>query len=196
MMEGFDEQQLLQRLGQLPSYELTVLATACASRQTGNVIWYCEEYGLDRYPLVSKCIEKLWEAPGENGHGGIWEEALESIMEMMPPDDHVWTVIDALAEDAFASLCYSVRTKLHATAQEATWALRRAYEAADQAAIHLSRKQAHELKEPEILAHPIVQRELVRQKRDYELILQGRVTDVIAAASREQLIQPDEREFF
>lgn len=111
---------------------------------------------------------------------------------MTPTDDRPWTIVDALAEDALASLCYSIRVKIAPTAQEAAWSLRRGYEAADQAAIYLLRRDGREPTEGEILTHPIVQRELSRQRRDLGLAVNGEFLEIISAFSREELIQPDE----
>ncbi|MBB4189887.1 hypothetical protein GGE45_002733 [Rhizobium aethiopicum] len=193
MMERFNEKQLLSDLAPLSQRDCSFLAIASAARQKSSFCWYHEVTGSGRPEFFSECIESLWGATEEDRAPPDWEELFEQSMKMMPADDRPWAIVDALAEDALASLCYSIRAKIAPSVQEVAWALRRAYEAADQVAIYLLRRDSREPSEEEILMHPVVQRELSRQRRDRSLALKSEFLEIISASSKEELIQRNER---
>ena len=58
-------------------------------------------------------------------------------MGLLPAESDDWVIGNALADDALSSLAYAIRCSLTPEPQEAAWAARRAYEAADQAAMRV-----------------------------------------------------------
>jgi hypothetical protein len=86
---------------------------------------------------------------------------------------------EAYEDDAVASVAYTVRALATAEPQEVAWAGRCAYEAAD---FFVTRKLGDE-DEGAVSAHPIVQRELTRQRRDIS-DLSGAGHNLLAAANQ------------
>ncbi|WP_230959198.1 DUF416 family protein [Burkholderia stagnalis] len=101
-----------------------------------------------------------------------WISALDEVMGLLPEENDDWVICHALADDALSSLAYAVRALLGPEPQEVAWAARRAYEAVDQAAIRtLGVQPGQPDTEITIKSHPFVQREISRQRRDFDLLI-------------------------
>ena len=88
-----------------------------------------------------------------------------------------WVSEQAAAEDAAAALTYALRCRGTGAAEEAAWAARRGYEAIDHYVINLEAKPVKgDPSEEQVLAHPLIQQELARQKRDIDELTQGKVS--------------------
>ena len=110
-------------------------------------------------------------------------------MSLLPEESDAWGVGHALADDALSSLAYAIRCLLKAGPQESAWAARRAYEAADHAAISvLGISPGSPSAEAVIKSHSFVQRELERQRRDLALLRKGSVVEVEGYAKHEKLL--------
>lgn len=89
-------------------------------------------------------------------------------MELVPSEQGWDEDTQPYAEDAAAAVAYAVRARLNGDPQEAAWAGRRVYEAID----HFinAQKEVSATTDPDdqlnVLAHPLVQAELLRQQRD------------------------------
>jgi hypothetical protein len=102
-------------------------------------------------------------------------------------------VSSAFADDALSSVAYTIQSAVEAKSQPAAWAARRAYEAADQAAIVLlGIKPGSPLAEAKIASHSIVQTELDRQDRDLRRLRTGLLRDVYRLSLDEEIISNDE----
>jgi hypothetical protein len=123
-----------------------------------------------------------------------WQDELASVMRLAPPESDQWSILHAYAEDAIASLAYSIRCLITGDPQEAAWAARRAYESADQAAINQLRAEfGRDGAESDIAAHGIVQRELRRQVRDLRSLEIGApVVELKKLAFQESLLEKSE----
>jgi hypothetical protein len=89
-------------------------------------------------------------------------------MELIPSEDEdPWFDEQAYADDAASAIAYTLRALDSGESQEAAWAARRAYEAADHHVMHRLGIEG----ESQALAHPIVQTEFSRQGRDLEELL-------------------------
>jgi hypothetical protein len=95
-------------------------------------------------------------------------EDLSRCMELIPGEDEEPSVDEqAYADDAASAIAYALRTLDSGESQEAAWAARRAYEAADHHVMYRLGLEG----ESQVLAHPVVQTELSRQHRDIEELL-------------------------
>jgi len=168
----FDEASLLKQLTHLPAVSRLVLALCCTTRQSGAYEHFAERFAPETQSYVKGIIVQLWDmVVGDEFDKTDWEVVLEKVMELLPEEQEQWEPFLVYAEHAISSLAYTIRCLLKSEAQEAVWAARRAYEAADQAAIRdLGVQTGSADSEARILAHPIVQRELQRQERDLRLL--------------------------
>jgi hypothetical protein len=89
-------------------------------------------------------------------------------------DHEPWIDEQPYADDACSAIAYALRALDTGEPQEAAWAGRMGYEAADH---HVMRRLGVE-GEPQVLAHPIVQAELARQRRDVDALLGARCDSV------------------
>lgn len=192
-MLDFDDNCLVGELGSLPSSARIAFAAATAMRQLCNYERFNGDIQSRKRPR--EIAAELWADTQRSAvDRPAWSARLEEVMALMPEDDADW-VGRALAEDALSSLAYAIRCLLDPVPQEAAWAARCAYEAADQAAIRLLGVQtALPNTEAEILSHELVQRELSRQRHDLILLRAGSFEEVKNKASENELLNEREAE--
>jgi len=188
-MHCFDEAALVTELATMPAGRQLAFAAAVATRQLESYEWYARRLGPGAIARPREIAMMLWgESPGERHD---WAECLTEVLGLMPEESDEWTVFHSLAEDALASLAYAIRALLTADPQEAAWAARRGYEAADQAAIRLLGIQpGPQEAERAIREHPLVQQELGRQRRDLLLIATDAGVDALSALRDLALAEP------
>lgn len=164
----FDEKTLVSDLRQLPRWARLTFAASVASRMSHAYTAYINAGGKGDPTLITATLEFVWRniLAAADHHDQI-RGYLESIMQLIPPEDVTVNSLNAYAEDALSSSAYTLRTCLSGEPQEAAWAARCTYEAVDEYVIELIKipPGSHEA-ETSILAHPLMQQELNRQKRD------------------------------
>lgn len=194
----FSEANLLSSLSGMEDRAMVAFAAACATRQLSCYEAYAAKFATPCAQEMGKYVAQVWEAIEHAGASDIdWQQSLESIMNLAPGESDSWTPLHAYADDAIASLAYSVRCLIKKDAQEAAWAARRAYESVDQAAIKALNP---ELNGPEsearIRSHPVVQRELQRQLRDLQLLrgeeMPSGIQHVRSMAYQERVLEESE----
>lgn len=125
--------------------------------------------------MLRMILEQLWldlERKKEMTDQDV-RENLNLCMKLIPQeDDEPWVPEQAAAEDAASALAYAIRCRQSGDAQEAAWAARCAYEALDHFVIDQESIDTNVSGgEGRVLAHPLVQLELARQRRDLEELL-------------------------
>lgn len=126
----YDETALRRRLSGLDRSAKTAFAAACAESLV---------------PLH----ERYWTTTGDSGKAGRAREILDSAWDVAfagnsdvssleseavslgPTDDEEWSFDMGYAQNAAAALAYAIRTWMSGDAQEAAWAARQVYEAAE-----------------------------------------------------------------
>lgn len=112
-------------------------------------------------------LDRLWECAVAQAFDAEEVAAeIERCEALVPGEDHR-SSHQPYAEDASTAVIYSWEAALSTTCQEAAWSARRACDALD----HYVQEQERmgtltPEREREIVAHPLVQQELRRQKRD------------------------------
>lgn len=172
-MLEFKEQVIRRQLDVASKMGVFSFALAAASRLISCYEKYSTlEFGsVNRYPRQIKNL--LWKTCLSNDaliSIRDLEKYLSDVMQLLPDESHRWTESHIYADHGLAALAYAIRYKISEDPQEAAWAARRSYEAADQYAIKHSGIDVNAPDAEEaILAHQVVQRELCRQKRDIAL---------------------------
>jgi hypothetical protein len=187
-MYSFDEMILLGELDTLSNRSRIAFAAAAASRQLASYERITNDQHSERNPRV--ITTHLWVAlrAGSIDHA-VWSSALEEVLSLLPEEGNGSTIEYALVDDALSSLAYAIRCLLKPEPQEAAWAARRAYEAADQAAICSLGVQARSTEmEAVIKAHVFVQRELARQRNDLLLLREDSLDEVQRLALHYELL--------
>ena len=164
----YDEPDLIARLARLPSKLRVAFAALCAERQLPNYIRFSERSGLGNPNVLKHALESIWEdVQGRPLTKAELETLLGRCMALIPSGEEDTEEETAYAEDAAASLAYTISTRLTDDPQEAAWAARCAYTAVD----HFIMSQIDSMivtREHQrfILSHPLVQAELRRQQAD------------------------------
>jgi hypothetical protein len=195
-IQSFDEKELILSLTSLPSSKLTAFAIAAATRQLTSYERFASKFGLENFQRPREVIDRLWaDQQSEVSDRPLWSGLLEEVLALIPEegDGEPWSIDHSLADDALSSLAYAIRCHLAPDPQEAAWAARRAYEAADQAAIRaLDVQPGSSMVEAEIRAHAFVQRELERQREDLASLRRGLVDEVKRRAADRPLLTEQE----
>lgn len=167
----FDESLIIKRLSLLPAVSKATFSLCCATRQLAAWEEYSGRFCPDVRYVAIEIVEKLCASLASNVVPIDWNVLLNEIMALLPEEVDHWAPFHVYADDAVASIAYTIRCLKDSSDQEAAWSARRAYEASDQAAIRdLDIQTGHAESESRILSHFIVQRELARQERDLQLL--------------------------
>lgn len=190
-MYNFDEKNLVVQLAATTQIAKTGFALSVATRLLPMYVEYTKMAKIELNSLPSSCVGTLWDiAISARIHQmDEVETASNTLLNLMPGDNDPWNEYHPLAEDAIAAIVYALRSYLTNDPQEAAWAARRSYEAADQFAIRqLDIDFQDKGVEHTLLSHPIVQQELMRQNRDLELAIIGDIGTLRAISATESLL--------
>jgi uncharacterized protein YjaG (DUF416 family) len=196
-MIKFEEKILVARLARVSSSSRAMFSLCCATRQTTAWEEYAKHFCPDDEGAFKEVVECIWNALGSNVVPLNWTSTLEEVMDLFPGEQSESSNLHAYAEDALASLAYTIRCLIEGSEQEAAWGARRAYETADQAAIRkLGIHPQGAAAEQQILTHLFVQRELERQERDIQTLEHHPFNEVLErlklSAFSEQALTLDE----
>jgi uncharacterized protein YjaG (DUF416 family) len=184
---SFTETSVKDRLAHLSPRGRAVFAWSCSARLLPGYLKWHDEVGTLPASFVKDMLvrigEQLRNAPEDQTFHELDSE-VDTLLELMPTENSAWSPSHPIAEDAVASLAYTLRSMATGDPQESAWAARRAYEAADQLAIlDLAREGSELPDERRLLIHSAVQKELARQEYDFGLISQGNIIAIIDSAS-------------
>ncbi len=165
-MLHYKEADLVRALARVAVRLRVAFAAACAERLLPAYEDFCKRARRGDQTALSGILKRVWEhlLSQEMTAEQIRTE-LNRCMALIPgEDDEPWVDEQAYAEDAASAVAYTLRALESREPQEAAWAARRAYEAADHYVTHRIGIEG----ELQVLAHPIVQAELARQRRDLD----------------------------
>jgi hypothetical protein len=171
-MFRYDEKILLQELTYLSAESWVYFSAAIATRQRHIATWYLQDIRFINSALIEELLDNLWTDTGKpEVNSRLDMEYSEHLISLIPEEDNEWTVKYGLAEDALSSLAYCFRCRAYNDRQNAVYAAQCGYEATDMAiggTIYASSFTPEV--ERSIISHPFVQRELVRQNRDLNML--------------------------
>lgn len=183
----FNEQALVKELDRLPSPLRVVFAAASAERLLPAYTRFSRRTGRGDATALTAILERLWQdIQGSRMDAQQVQENVDVSMSLIPQEDSgPWAPDQAWAEDAAAAVTYALRCRQSGQSQEAAWAARRAYEALDHFVISQEGIEATKAgAEEQVLAHPLVQAELLRQRHDLDELLAADDQDVVRVAKR------------
>lgn len=133
-MRTYDEGALVARLALLTRARKSAFAAACAQRLLPLFERYVSATGEGSFDSLSEVVAATWSvAAGADLDLTSAQAVAES---MVPSDDGTWVFEMGYGQNAAAAAAYATRTWLLDSPQEAAWAARQVYEAADYAAQH------------------------------------------------------------
>lgn len=175
-MLRYDETALVRDLGRVGRNSRVAFAAACAERLFPSYEAFCRAAGRGDRDTLAGILERIWRhLLGDKMTDEQLRTALRRCMDLVPgEDDEPWVDEQSYADDAASATAYTLRALESGEPQEAAWAARRAYEATDYHVVH----RLHIEGESQVLAHPVVQAEFSRQRRDIEELLEARQESV------------------
>jgi uncharacterized protein YjaG (DUF416 family) len=193
-MLRFDERFLVSELESLSDRAQVAFATAAATRQLTSFERLARKLKLKDEHRPREIASRLWDDLTISAAADAeWSGMVDHLLEILPDGSEELWLERALADDALSALAYAIRCRLTLAPQEAAWAARRAYEAADQAAIRITGVQPGSFNaEAELNSHHFVQRELARQQMDLRLLRVGSIEDVRLQAFTNEMLTADE----
>lgn len=168
-MLDYNEIALVGDLARLSSNSRVAFAASCAERMFPAYEKFCDQAGRGDRAALSEILESVWRHLfGDKMSTEQMSAQLKRCMELIPgEDDEPRVDAQACADDAASGAAYALRALQTGEPQEAAWAARRAYNAADYHVMHRLGIEG----DSQLLAHPIVQAELLRQRRDLDDLL-------------------------
>jgi uncharacterized protein YjaG (DUF416 family) len=166
----FDEPCLIARLAKLPNELRVAFAALCAERQLPNYIQFSARSGLGNPNVLREALGSIWEdLQGRSVSNAQLESILERCMALIPNGSADTEEETAYADDAAASVAYTLRARLAGDPQEAARAARRAYESVDQFILsQFNSTIVRRDREALMASHPLAQAELQRQQTDLQ----------------------------
>jgi uncharacterized protein YjaG (DUF416 family) len=170
-MMTYDESRLIAMLNALPTELRVAFAALCAERLMPAYTAFARRLGHKDAVQLTSILGRVWRAVD---NGAMAEEDLLSNLDVcmgliQAEDEGEWSSLRAYAEDAVAAVAYALRVQQNGESQEAAWAARRVYEALDH---FVTNEEEIDTSEPgaeeRILSHPLIQQELVRQRKDLD----------------------------
>jgi hypothetical protein len=192
----FDEQSMVVELSRLSRASRVMFAASCAERLRPLYRRYQEVTDEATSDQLDAALEAAWSA----ALGAIPRERLSAwqvVAEGLVPDedDEAWVDEYAYGQNGAAAVAYALRTALTGEPQEAAWAARQVYEAADFAAQHqlpdldLNRVGA----EDDLLSTPVVQEALAGLRDDLLSLQPDLPVERMLAGARERARQGGQR---
>lgn len=181
---SYDKQSLLSALAALPPEARLACATAAATRLMPACERFAQAHSTGKEGRAREIVAELWQSilSGDPGQQP-WPAILDEVMAMIPGPEAEGGLLTQMAEDALASLAYAIRCLLVDEPAQAEWAVAREYDSADQAAIRLTGVVPNTpKKEARLLAHPLIQRALARQRADLVLLRHGDFAELLRQA--------------
>jgi len=186
----FDESALTSRLATLPNALCVAFAALCAERQLPNYVRFSIRSGRGNPTVLKEALVSIWEdIEGRCVGDAQLASVLDRCMALIPSGDEGSAEETAYADDAVASVAYTIRARLGGDAQEAAWAARRAYEAIDHFIVsQLNPAMVERDVEGIIASHPLVQAELHRQQADLRDLQSASVEKPFPGRSEERRV--------
>jgi hypothetical protein len=170
-MRIYDEGSIISQLKRLNHFTRSVFSLSCAVRAYPPYQRFISSEGIDREDHVGEALQDAWKylqnIDGNTEQLKAHVNRLDSEIEKNSVDGD-----DALADEALYSSVFALSAIINDSVQDAAMAARHGYDAVDSGVsspLELSVLTAENLKE--ILANPVVQRELDRQIRDLTELL-------------------------
>jgi uncharacterized protein YjaG (DUF416 family) len=124
------EEENYSILSNLPANYRSAFAAACAGRVLPAFTIFHKKTGLGNEVIVAGALEYVWKALAANSFiDSECKNLVQSVEENIPPEDENWTKLSPYADDAAASIAYTLDSLLSSKVEDAIYAARRVCEA-------------------------------------------------------------------
>ena len=157
----YDENLLAKDIRHLDRESRTAFAAACAERLWPLVERYAAAVALpwSEVRILREALDSAWDAAIYTHSISGLEEVIDSVESLAPFEDEGWVLESGYAQNGIAAIAYALRSWLSNDPQQAVWAARQVYEAADYAIERGPSSAAPHLweGESELANHPLEQ---------------------------------------
>jgi len=128
-LRAYDEGDIAGRLTELLPHGRALFACACAERLMASFRWFCGVSGYAHFETVREALDAAWTGPGAE----LLESGKASHVAGLAPEDQGGHLAlgSAVAQNAVACVAYALEVRRTGDVQEAVWAARQLYDAAD-----------------------------------------------------------------
>jgi uncharacterized protein YjaG (DUF416 family) len=186
-MLEFDERQLKIDLASVPKEARVAFAAACAERLAPAYKRFAEISGRGAPDLLSSILARLWaDLQGVPMTVAESNANIRHCMALVPTEeDGPWIDEQAAAEDHVSALLYALTCLQGGDPQEAAWSAQHVYDALDSyIQCRDGRGDTQALDPKRVLADPLVQAELNRQRRDLDELMACKAADLSELTAR------------
>jgi uncharacterized protein YjaG (DUF416 family) len=158
---------LLAQLERLPNRLRAAFAAACAERQLPNYLRFAMTTGRGSPERLVGALRCLWEdVEGRTAGSTELKGYLNTCMSLLPEDGAGdLCLVSYYAEDAVSAVVYAIEARLKSDTRAAVESARVAYSSLDAYVSEVLKfRSIGKNQEAQILAHPLVQAELQRQR--------------------------------
>jgi uncharacterized protein YjaG (DUF416 family) len=162
------KQQLIRELNSLPKQLRIAFAAACSQRQLPSYVRFSTATKTGNAQAAEQMLTDIWNNLEHNIPASeTTKKDLDYCMSLIPDYDSYYFEGQENAEDAIASVAYTLRTELGGDSQDAACAARRAY---DSLVHHITARDDLDWNVPthrsRLVSDPLVQAEFRRQRAD------------------------------
>jgi uncharacterized protein YjaG (DUF416 family) len=192
----YDEEHLVEQLDRLSPHLRAAFAAACAERLVPAYAGASARAGRGAPTLLTGVLARLWaDLASERMTESELRESINTCMTLIPDEeDGAYATEQLLAQDAPSAVAYALSCRQSGASQDAAWAAHCVDEVIHRFVVNRDtppdgnvRTQTHAEVQAElehVLADPLVQTELARQKRDLDELLQAGQGDDAARIAR------------
>jgi Protein of unknown function (DUF416) len=177
----FSRTQLTRELDRLPPHLRAVFAAACAERLLSACVTFSGLARKGKSETIKRDLARLWEdIAGEPMTGDEMQASIDACMSLIPTDDDLTLdAEEAYTEDAISAVVYALTCRQNGDSQEASWSAQCACAAVDYFTTSREKFVPKPVSDPSrVFAHPLMQAELARQRRDLDELLRVADEDV------------------
>lgn len=130
---SYDESAIKVRLSAVPPSKQVIFAASCAEHLIPLYDLFVSRTGQGDVDLLRVALDLAWEVASEASFQAAAVDARRDEVESLVPsdEDEDWTLLSPIAQNAAASVAYSLRAAISRDPQDAVWAARQLYEVAD-----------------------------------------------------------------
>ncbi len=171
----FNDSEMMDKLERLPNELRAAFACACAERLYPAYAAYTNRTGRGDASVLRKTLTRLWsDLSGDTMSDEDVQKGIRECKALTPrEEDGPWIPERDYADDAVSAAVFAFMCRENGGAREAVWAAGRAYESLD---AYLIERDDPDLNTPagedHVLADPLLQAELGRQRRDLDELLE------------------------